>query len=171
MNSELYISLISSKLACSYHKLTVCNPLKTWLRVPYNKHLTQKMYLLQSCCRVALCRSCILPANWICITVWFPFFSFPLLSVNQSPICTDQTSKPKESKLLWRTRHRSFCSSREDSVKVSDGLLWHEHSLRRNENHKRLTPCQHQRLCSAMTWHIISACCCEQEEEKSPLKR
>lgn len=74
-------------------------------------------------------------ANRICITVWFPFFSFSIshqlvrgwfdLQIRQR---SKKRKKKKESKPLRRTRHRSFGSSRENSVKVADSLLWHERS-------------------------------------------
>lgn len=156
-----WISLLSlQKLAHSYHKLTASNYPRLKSELNTAKTWTQRQYLLQSCCRVALGRYCILPANWICITVWFPFFSFPLLLLWFAHI---RRVRQKELKLLWRTRHRSLVPVEKILWKFQTTVwLWHERSLNRNENHSRLTPCQLQRLCSEITWHIISACCCKQ---------
>lgn len=90
-------------------------------------------------------------------------FHFPLPSVHQWLVWfTDQTIKPEELKTSIKGSAQKFGSSRDSSVKVADGALWHEPPLNRNENHSRLTPCQLQLFCSEITWHIISACGCKQ---------
>lgn len=98
-HSKLDISFICSELASSCH---------SWIQ----QNLNTEVFIAELLCRMAFGRYCILPANWICITLWLPFFSFPLVSVNRSPICTDQTNEPKE--LRWTLRRglrRRSCES------------------------------------------------------------
>lgn len=126
----------------------------------------------QNCWRLewAVGRYGVLTAKFISISFIFPF------SQSIRLICTDQTGKKKKEKNKKRRKKiavkiptQTFCSSREDCVKVADGLLWHKHSVDRNENRSRLAPRQLRLFCSEITWRIISVCCCKQK--KSPLKK
>lgn len=119
-------------------------------------------------------------ANHICITVWFPFFSFSIshqLVRGWFDLQIRQRSKKK------KNRSQNRCEELVTEVLVPvERILWKSQTvccdtsvpLNRNENRSRLTQCQLRLFCSEITWHIICTCCCKQGgegEKKIPIEK
>lgn len=66
---------------------------------------------------------------------------------------------------------QKFGSSRDDSVKVTESLLWHERSLSRNENHSRSTQCQLQLFRDYLTYYLCVLLQIVKKEKKNPHRK